>query len=94
MKRHDKAPNGHFAEGMILYGNIELGATAAQGFILEPPDLQSASAALRNEFQDKLRIFLATLGPNQRAQLQWTCNSDYRKELIRYHQQTGQATDG
>jgi type IV secretion system protein TrbE len=93
MKRHDKAPNGHFAEGMILYGNLELGATAAQGFILEPPDLQSASVALRNEFQDKLRIFLATLGPNQRAQLQWTCNSDYRKELIRYHQQTALATD-
>jgi hypothetical protein len=93
MKRHDKAPNGHFAEGMILYGNLESGATAAQGFILEPPDLQSASVALRNEFQDKLRIFLATLGPRQRAQLQWTCNSDYRKELTRYHAQTGQATD-
>ena len=93
MKRHDKAPNGHFADGMILYGNLESGATAAQGFILEPPDLQSASVALRNEFQDKLRIFLATLGPRQRAQLQWTCNSDYRKELTRYHAQTGQATD-
>jgi hypothetical protein len=93
MKRHDKAPNGHFAEGLILYGNLEHGAIAAQGFILEPPDLQSASVALRNEFQDKLRIFLATLGPKQRAQLQWTCNSDYQKELIRYHQQTGQATD-
>jgi hypothetical protein len=93
MKRHDKAPNGHFAEGLILYGNLELGATAAQGFILEPPDLQSASVALRNEFQDKLRIFLATLGPKQRVQLQWTCNSDYQKELIRYHQQTGQAKD-
>lgn len=94
MKRHDKAPNGHFAEGLILYGNLEAGATASQGFILEPPDLQSASIALTNEFQDKLRIFLATLGAKQRAQLQWTCNSDYQKELIRYHQQTSQATDG
>ncbi|HUB68135.1 MAG TPA: hypothetical protein VL981_11685 [Candidatus Methylacidiphilales bacterium] len=93
MKQHDKAPNGHFAEGLILYGNLETGASASQGFILEPPDLQSASVALTNEFQDKLRIFLATLGPKQRAQLQWTCNSDYQKELIRYHQQTGQATD-
>jgi len=93
MKGHAKAPNGHFAEGLILYGNLETGAIASQGFILEPPDLQHASASLKNEFQDKLRIFLATLGPKQRAQLQWTCNSDYQAELIRYHQQTAKATD-
>ena len=93
MKRHDKAPNGHFAEGLILYGNLETGAMASQGYLLEPPDLQHASIGLQNDFQDKLRIFLATLGPKQRAQLQWTCNSDYQKELIRYHQQTGKVTD-
>jgi hypothetical protein len=93
MKRHDKAPNGHFAEGFILYGNLEAGSIASQGYLLEPPDLQHASIGVQNDFQDKLRIFLATLGPNQRAQLQWTCNSDYRKELIRYHQQTGKVTD-
>ena len=93
MKRHDKAPNGHFAEGLILYGNLETGAMASQGFLLEPPDLQHASIGVQNDFQDKLRIFLATLGPKQRAQLQWTCNSDYQKELIRYHQQTGKVTD-
>ena len=92
MKRHDKAPNGYFAEGLILYGNLETGSLASQGFILETPDLQNASIGLKNDFQDKLRIFLATLGPRQRAQLQWTCNSDYRKELIRYHQQTGKVT--
>ena len=32
MKRHDKAPNGYFAEGLILYGNLETGAMASQGF--------------------------------------------------------------
>ena len=89
----DKAPNGYFAEGLILYGNLETGAMASQGFILEPPDLQHASISLQNDFQDKLRIFLSTLGPKQRAQLQWTCNSDYQKELIRYHQQTGKVTE-
>src|ERR1700677_89508 len=93
MKGHAKAPNGHFAEGLILYGNLESGAIASQGFILEPPDLQHASVNLKNEFQDKLRIFLATLGPKQRAQLQWTCNSDYHAELVRYHQQTAKASD-
>jgi hypothetical protein len=93
MKRHEKAPNGHFAQGLILYGNLETGAMASQGFLIEPPDLQHASVNLQNDYQDKLRIFLATLGPNQRAQLQWTCNSDYKKELVRYHQQTALATD-
>ncbi len=93
MKRHDKAPNGHFAEGLILYGNLETGAMASQGFLLEPPDLQHASIGVQNDFQDKLRIFLSTLGPKQRAQLQWTCNSDYQKELTRYHQHTGKVTE-
>jgi hypothetical protein len=93
MKRHDKAPNGHFAEGLILYGNLETGSLASRGFILEPPDLHNASVALLNEFQEKIRIFLSTLGPNQRAQLQWTCNSDYKKELVRYHEETAKASD-
>jgi hypothetical protein len=93
MKRHDKAPNGHFAEGLILYGNLEAGSMASKGFILDPPDLHNASVALLNEFQDKIRIFLATLGPNQRAQFQWTCNSDYKKELVRYHDETANATN-
>lgn len=93
MKRHDKSPNGHFAEGLILYGNLEENSMVSQGYILEPPDLQHASIGLQNDFQDKLRIFLASLGPNQRAQLQWTCNSDYQKELVRYHEQTAKVTD-
>jgi hypothetical protein len=93
MKRHDKTPNGHFAGGLILYGNLETGSMASQGYYLEPPDLQHASIGLKNDFQDKLRIFLATLGPNQRAQLQWTCNSDYQTELLRYHRETGKVTD-
>jgi hypothetical protein len=93
MKRHDKAPNGHFAEGLILYGNLETGSLASKGFILEPPDLHNASVALLNEFQDKIRIFLATLNSNQRAQLQWTCNSDYKKELVRYHEETAKCNN-
>jgi hypothetical protein len=93
MKRHDKAPNGYFAEGLILYGNLETGSMASKGFIVEPPDLHNASISLLNEFQDKIRIFLATLNAKQRAQIQWTCNSDYKKELTRYHQETARAGD-
>src|ERR1700689_1350452 len=93
MKRHDKAPKGHFPEGLILYGNLETGAMASQGFLLEAPDLQHAPIGVQNDYQDKLRLFLSTLGPKQRGPLQWTCNSDYQKELIRYHQQAATVTD-
>ncbi len=93
MKRHDKAPNGHFANDLILYGNLEAGATASKGFILEPPDLHNVSFSALNEFQDKTCVFLATLGERHRAQIQWTCNSDYKKELARYHDETARTTD-
>ena len=92
-RRHDKAPNGHFAEDLILYGNLETGAIASKGFIIEPPDLHDASASLLNEFQDKERIFLGMLGAGQRAQFQWTCNSDYQRELSHYWQETAKVAD-
>jgi len=75
MKRHDKAPNDHFAEGLILYGNLETGAMASRGFLLEPPDLQHASIGVQNDYQNKLRIFPCTtnwqikdITPEPRAQ--------------------------
>ncbi|MEZ0300011.1 MAG: VirB4 family type IV secretion system protein [Candidatus Methylacidiphilales bacterium] len=88
MKRHNYAPNGHFAKDLILYGNLESGALVSKGFIVEPPDLHNASVGLLNDFQDKIRLFLATLGPTQQAQIQWTCNADYRQELLAYHDRT------
>ena len=55
MKRHDKAPNGHFAEGLILYGNLETGAMASQGFLL---DRRTASLVLpkRNDSYGALHL--------------------------------------
>ena len=47
MKRHDKAPNGHFAEGLILYGNLDTGAMLIEGVERESasgyPDLEKVS---------------------------------------------------
>lgn len=93
MKRHNFAPNGHFAEGLILYGNLEAGALVSKGFFVEPPDLHNASVGLLNDFQDKIRLFLASLGPTQQAQIQWTCNADYRQELLSYHDNTQRAKE-
>jgi hypothetical protein len=82
------APNGYFADGMLLFGALEKGGVAAKGFVLQPPDLRGASIALLNAYQDKIRTCIANLGERMRAQFQWTCNSDYRQELTRYFRET------
>ncbi|MDF9827057.1 type IV secretory pathway VirB4 component [Ereboglobus sp. PH5-10] len=87
------APNGHFIEGMILYGSLEKGGVASKGFLLQPPDLRGGTTAQLNAYQDKIRSLLAALGDGMRAQLQWTCNCDYRQELTRYHRETERVTN-
>ena len=88
MKPHDKAPNGVFCDGMILYGFPERGAIAAKGFWVEPPDVRGASFARLNAFQDQVRALLALATPGRRLQLQWSCDADYRRELLAYHEAT------
>ena len=82
------APNGYFAEGLILFGALQKGGVAAKGYVLQPPDLRGGSTAHLNAYQDKIRSLLANLGEGMRAQFQWTCNCDYRTELTRYFRET------
>ncbi len=82
------APNGHFTDGMIVFGALEKGGSAARGYVLQPPDLRGGSVSQLNAYQDKIRAFLSHLGPGMRAQFQWTCNCDYKKELTRYFRET------
>jgi len=86
------APNGFFAEGLIIYGNLERGGIAAKGFVLQPPDLRGGSVERLNAYQDKIRSLLAATGDGMRVQFQWVCNSDYRAELTHYHRQTEKVT--
>jgi len=88
MKPHDKAPNGMFCDGLILYGLPERGAIAAAGFWVEPPDRRGASIGRLNAFQDQVRALLALVTPGRRLQVQWACDSDYSVELQRYHAAT------
>jgi hypothetical protein len=84
--------NGYFAEGLLIYGSLEKGGIASKGFLLQPPDLRGGSVARLNAYQDKIKNLLAALGEKMRAQIQWTCNSDYRQELTEYHRQTERVT--
>jgi hypothetical protein len=91
VKPHAKAPNGIFCDGIILYGFPERGAIASKGFWIEPPDVRGCTFAKLNALQDQVRALLALATPGRRLQIQWSCDSDYRRELLAYHAAT-QAT--
>ncbi len=85
MKPHDKAPNGVFCDGMIIYGFPERGAVVAKGFWIEPADLRGSSFAKLNGLQDQIRSLLTLFSaPGRRIQVQWSCDCDYRRELLAY----------
>ena len=57
------APNGFFADGLILFGSLEKGGVCAKGFVLQPPDLRGGSVDNLNAYQDKIRGLLGHLSP-------------------------------
>ncbi|MCB1103396.1 MAG: hypothetical protein H7A44_08540 [Opitutaceae bacterium] len=88
MKPHDRAPNGVFSHDLILYGFPEKGGIAAKGFWIVPPDVRGASFDRLNAFQDQVRTLLSLVGTGRRLQLQWSCDADYRQELLAYEAAT------
>jgi hypothetical protein len=87
-RTHDHAPEGRFVDGLIVFGSPDRGGVVAKGFWLEPPDFRGASIARLNAFQEQVRSLLALIAPGRRLQLQWSCDADYRTELLRYQAAT------
>lgn len=83
-----KAPNGWFADGMLIFGSLERGCVVSKGFVVETPDLRGASIGIKNEYKRRIRHLLNSLGPNESMQLQWTSTSDYRHALTKYYEDT------
>ncbi|WP_269541661.1 VirB4 family type IV secretion system protein [Cerasicoccus fimbriatus] len=83
-----QAPNGWFADDMLIFGSLEKGCRVAKGFVVETPDLRGGSVSLKNEYKRKIRHLLNSLGSNESMQVQWTCNNDYRHALTQYYQET------
>ena len=84
----ENAPNGYFIRDMIVFNGLSHGGYVSKGFIFQPPDLTNVQISEMNGFQDQICLLLASLGDNQRLQVQFFCDSDYRKELLRYEQET------
>jgi hypothetical protein len=80
----EKPANGSFLRDLLIFNGLNAGGFASKGFIFEPPDFNNAQIGGLNEFQDQLSVLLASLNDNQRLQVQWFCDSDYRRALLRY----------
>ncbi|HTD65276.1 MAG TPA: TraC family protein, partial [Candidatus Limnocylindria bacterium] len=84
----ERPPNGFFTHDLIVFNHLRRGGYVAKGFIFESPDLTNSPIADLNDFQDQLCLLLASLHENQRLQVQYFCDSDYKGELLRYQQET------
>lgn len=84
----EKAPNGYFVRDLIVFNSLAQNGYVAKGFVFQPPDLTNAQLSELNEFQDQICLLLAALHDNQRLQVQFFCDCDYRNELLRYQQET------
>lgn len=81
-------PDGYFVRDMILFGHLRRGGYVGKGFMVEAPDLSNSPVSDLNLFQDQLCLLLASLPENQRLQVQYYCDSNYREELLRYQRET------
>jgi hypothetical protein len=84
----ERAPNGYFVRDLVVFNHLQRGGYVAKGFVFEAPDLTNSPVADLNAFQDQLCLLLASLHENQRLQVQYFCDSDYKGELLRYQQET------
>jgi type IV secretion system protein TrbE len=82
-------PNGFFLNDLLWFGDGASNRTAiSRGFMVEPGEISAFSVAQLNSLHERLRILLGILGEEFTLQIQWSIDSDYRRELELYHQET------
>src|SRR5262245_54263953 len=89
----EQAPNGYFLNDLLVFNGLSEGGYVSKGFIFEPSDLRTAEVSALSAFQDQLALLLGSLTDEQRLQVQYWCDSDYRTELLRYRDETDTATN-
>lgn len=80
--------DGYFGEDMIVFEGLHRGGFIARGFEIIAPDLEHADPVHHNAFESDLVALLSVLKPGWRMQVQWTNDSDFRKPLQRYREDT------
>lgn len=79
-----KIPDGYFVNDLIIFNEPDKRGWAAKGFIIETPDFRNASIQIRNEYHNKLTIFLSSVQKPLNVQFSWNVDSDYKRELLSY----------
>src|SRR4051812_14761042 len=80
--------DGYLGENVIVFEGLRRGGYISRGFEVTAPDLENADPVHHNALEADLVALLTVLKPTQRLQIQWTVNSDYRAELLRYREET------
>jgi hypothetical protein len=80
--------DGYFGEDMIVFEGLHRGGYVSRGFEITAPDLEQADPVHHNGFESDLIALLSSLKPEWRMQVQWTNDSDFRKPLQRYREET------
>ena len=81
-------PDGYFGEDMIVFEGLHRGGFITRGFEVIAPDLEQADPIHHNAFESDLVAMLSVLKPGWRLQVQWTNDSDFRRPLQRYRDDT------
>ena len=79
-----KTPNGWISHDLLIWNELDRRGFVSKGFVLEVPDLRHGSDGALDGFYESVRQFLHTLKESTRAQLRWSVDSDYRRELLSY----------
>ncbi len=83
-----KFVNSYLDEDLIIYRGLARGGAIGKGYNVEMPDTENTDASWLMSLEDNLRVLLRMIRPELRMQVSWSVDSDYRKELERYRQNT------
>ncbi|MEZ5325763.1 MAG: hypothetical protein R3F19_11960 [Verrucomicrobiales bacterium] len=80
--------DGYLVDGMIVFNGLQKGGYVGRGFRVHAPDCENSDVTWLNRMEDELRVLLASLKDTTRMQVQWSVDSDYKRELLDYYEQT------
>lgn len=83
-----KFVNSYLDEDLIVYRGLARGGAIGRGYNVEMPDTENTDASWLMSLEDNLRVLLRLIRPELRLQVSWSVDSDYRKELEAYRQNT------
>ena len=80
--------DGYLVEDMIVFNGLQKGGYVGRGYRIQAPDCENSDVTWLNRIEDEIRVLLASLKDTTRLQVQWSVDSDYKRELLAYYEQT------